>query len=353
MPSFLELCRTEPSARGGFSTRHDEPVREWPRILLVASLLLCTVCTSCGSVASSGPPPPAPTIVMVTPNAAQPYQGGTVHFVAVVENASSSAVNWQVSQITGGNPMVGTIDSAGLYTAPASVPNPPTVTVTASLQSDATKTGSAKVTILSLSSVTGQLVVSPALSSVTTSQSQQFQILTPGVTNTDVNWSVNGGTITPEGNYTPPTIPGAYTVIASLPNATGSATVEVTDFPGTLTWRNDNMRSGVNAKELALAPDTVSPSTFGKLFSCPIDGYAYAQPLYVPNLNIPSKGTHNVVIVATEKDLVYAYGADDKSCNLLWKTPPLVPSGSQPIETPNLQITSSDIAPFVGITGLL
>ena len=40
----------------------------------------------------------------------------------------------------------------------------------------------------------------------------------------------------------------------------------------------------------------VNSSTFGKLFSCPIDGYAYAQPLYVPSLLIPGSGTNNAIL---------------------------------------------------------
>jgi hypothetical protein len=290
-------------------------------------------------------------MVSVTPNSANPFQGGNVQFDAVVKNASSSAVNWQVNLTTGGNPMVGTIDPTGLYTAPASVPSPPTVIVTAVLQSDSTKAGSSSVTIQGLSSVTGQLIVSPALTSVTTSQMLQFNILTPGISNTDVTWTVDGGTITASGDFTPPSNPGAYTVEASLPNAMGYATVEVTNFPGTLTWRNDNSRSGVNSQELALAPATVRSSTFGKLFSCPIDGYAYAQPLYVPNLTIPGNGTHNVVFVATEKDSVFAFDADANPCVPLWRQTSLIPVGSQAIETPNSNITSADIVPFVGITG--
>ncbi len=273
-----------------------------------------------------------------------------MQFKAVVENAPSSSVNWQVNLTTGGNPMVGTIDPAGLYTAPAVVPSPPTVIVTAVLQSDSTKVASSSVTIQALSSVTGNLVVSPALSSVTTSQTLQFNILTPGIGNAEVIWTVDGGTITSSGNYTPPSTPGAYTVEASLPNAKGFATVEVTNFAGTLTWRNDNSRSGVNSQELALAPATVSSSTFGKLFSCPIDGYAYAQPLYVPNLVFPGNVAHNVIFVATEKDSVFAFDADASPCVPLWQTS-LIPSGSQPIETPNLNIVSTDIVPFVGITG--
>lgn len=350
MPSPLDLHFTECSSRGLFSTRRDERLRKFPHKLFFAALLLCMIFNSCSAASGPAPAAPQPVTVTVVPNSAQPYQGGSVQFSATVKNASGSAVNWQVNGTIGGGPMMGMINSTGLYTAPASVPNPSTVTVTAALQLDPTKTGSSSVTILSLSSFTGQLVVSPALSSLTTSQTLQFQILTPGITNTDVTWAASGGAITPGGAFTPPSSPGSYTIEASLPHAFGFATVEVTDFPGTLTWRNDNARSGLNSQELALAPSTVSPSTFGKLFSCPIDGYAYAQPLYVPNLSITGVGTQNVIFVATEKDSIYAFDADANSCKQLWKTS-FVPAGSQPIETPNLQITNTDIVPFVGITG--
>lgn len=247
---------------------------------------------------------------------------------------------------------MGTISSTGQYTAPNSVPIPATVTVTAVLQTDASAFGSASVTILSLSSIQG-LTLLPTISSVTTSQTLQLQIVTPGVSNNDVIWAVNGGAITPDGLYTPPSTPGAYTVIAKLIanlNAIGSATIEVTDLPGTLTWRNDNSRSGVNDRELALAPGTVNSSSFGKLFSCPVDGYAYAQPLYVPNLLIPGHGTHNVIFVATEKDSVFAFDADASPCVQLWQTS-LIPAGSEAVPTPNMDITSTDIVPFIGITG--
>ena len=354
MPNPMDLLLAQCQPCGVFLAPSDGRLPEFPRMFLLASLLLCGICTSCNAVGSgpAPPPPPSPPPVTVTvmPNSAQPFQGGNVQFSAVVKNASNSAVQWQVNQMSGGNPTVGIIDSTGRYSAPALVPNPPTVTVTAALQSDPTKTGSSSVTIQALSSFTGQLVVSPALSSVTTSQTLQFNVVTPGISNTDVTWTVNGGIITPGGNFTPPSTPGAYTVMASLSNSNGFATVEVTSFPGTLTWRNDNSRSGVNSQELALAPATVSSSTFGKLFSCPIDGYAYAQPLYVSNLLIPGSGVHNVIFVATEKDSVLAFDADANPCVPLWQTS-LIPTGSQAIETPNFQITTTNIVPFVGITG--
>jgi hypothetical protein len=353
MASPMDLHFAECQPPRSSSTPRDDRLRKFPRMLLFASLLLCMICTSCGSVGSGSvpPPPPPPVTVTVTPNSAQPFQGGNVQFNAVVKNASSPAVQWQVNQMIGGNAEVGMIDPTGLYTAPTLVPNPPTVTVTAALQLDSTKTGSSSVSIQALSSVTGQLVVSPALSSVTTSQTLQFNVLTPGISNTDVTWAADGGTITPGGNYTPPGMPGAYTIEVSLPNAKGFATVEVTNFPGMLTWRNDNSRSGVNSQELLLSPGpgpgTVNSSTFGKLFSCPIDGYAYAQPLYVPNLTIPEKGPHNVIFVATEKDSVFAFDADANPCVQLWQTS-LIPPGDQPILSPTVQL---DISPSAGITG--
>ena len=51
----------------------------------------------------------------------------------------------------------------------------------------------------------------------------------------------------------------------------------------------------------------------------PVDGQVYAQPLYVPGVTI-NGGVHNVVIIATENDSVYAYDADSASAALLWKT---------------------------------
>lgn len=355
MPSLLDLHPRNQSSRGNTGAIHRpryvlslSPLCPGLSFLFLVLLLLNIFLISCGGVASS-----APVTVTVLPTSAQPFTGSTVPFTATVQNAGSSAITWQVNSIPGGDTTVGTINASGLFTAPNAVPNPPTVMVTAVLQSDSTKSGYANVTIQTPSPIQGPLSLSPALSSLTTSQTLQLQVTTAGVSNSQVNWAVNGGIITTDGFYTPPSSAGSFNVIVTLkanPSVTGSAQVKVTDFAGTFTWRNDNSRSGQNPKELALAPAAVSSSKFGKLFSCPLDGYAYAQPLYVANLAIPGKERHNVIFVATEKDTVFAFDADANPCLQLWHTG-LIPAGEEPVQTPNSEITSADIAPFIGITG--
>ena len=76
------------------------------------------------------------------------------------------------------------------------------------------------------------------------------------------------------------------------------------------TSRSDSARDGANTSETLLTPANVNKNSFGKLFSFPVDYVVMAQPLYMPNVNIPGQGTHNVVYVATEMDSVYAIDAD-------------------------------------------
>jgi hypothetical protein len=76
-----------------------------------------------------------------------------------------------------------------------------------------------------------------------------------------------------------------------------------------LTYHNTNTRQGANLAESILTPSNVNPTQFGRLFVQSVDGYIYAQPLYVSQLNIGG-ATHNVVFVATEHDSVYAFDAD-------------------------------------------
>jgi hypothetical protein len=119
-------------------------------------------------------------------------------------------------------------------------------------------------------------------------------------------------------------------------------------FTGTTLYRNDNFRTGQNLAESILTPSTVTASQFGLQFTDAIDGAAYAEPLYVPNVSIPGQGTHNVVYVATENDSLYAFDADSAG-PALWQTSFINPAlGITAV--PATDLGCGDLTPIIGIT---
>jgi hypothetical protein len=68
----------------------------------------------------------------------------------------------------------------------------------------------------------------------------------------------------------------------------------------------------------------------------PVDGFVFAQPLYMPGVNLPNSGTHNVLFVATAHDSVYAFDADTGA--QLWKKSLGTPVPSSVINTVNILV---------------
>jgi hypothetical protein len=110
-----------------------------------------------------------------------------------------------------------------------------------------------------------------------------------------------------------------------------------------LTYHNNIERTGSNLAETTLTPSNVNAATFGKLFQATLDGVVDAQPLYVAGVAIPNQGTHNVLIVATENDSLYALDADTGA--ELWKLS-LLDAG----ETASDDRGCSQVTPTIGIT---
>ena len=116
------------------------------------------------------------------------------------------------------------------------------------------------------------------------------------------------------------------------------------------TYQYDNSHSGTNTNETILTPSNVNVSQFGRKMVFPVQGYVYAQPLYVPNLTIGGT-SHNVLFVATEHDQLYAF--DVSSGQTLWHTNFLANSGLQLVVSPVLSsdVNCTDLVPEIGITG--
>ncbi len=282
-----------------------------------------------------------PTVTLTT--------GGTEQFSATVAQ-SNAAVTWSVDGVTGGNSSVGTISTAGLYTAPSQVGNH---TVAASI-TNPSASATSSITVFSL-------VLSPGTTLLAPSATQQFTATVQGISNTGVTWSVDGtaggssstGTITSSGLYTAPATTGAHTISAAsvaFPSSVATTSITVVNSsPGAvLTYHNDDARDGAFTDETTLTPSVVNSTQFGKLRSYTVDGQIYAQPLFVPQLAIAGTN-HNVVFVVTENDTVFAFDANGTPSTALWTKSlgsPVSVNDSEGI-SPSLGITST---PVIDIT---
>ena len=101
-----------------------------------------------------------------------------------------------------------------------------------------------------------------------------------------------------------------------LPSPSAQAQPAVPMTRSVTTYLFDNYQTGINPSESILTPGNVKTGTFGALFATPIDGQAYAQPLYLSNLTVAGV-KRNVAFVATMHDSVFAFDAD--TGGQLWK----------------------------------
>lgn len=149
-------------------------------------------------------------------------------------SAPSQLIDWRVGDTVGGcvGTGCGTIDQAGLYTAPNNMPLPPapqTVTINATPLADASKARSVTVTINTLVNVT----ISPTTLNIEIEAQQQFTANVGGAQNQNVTWSISGPGCANFGNpcgsiSNPGPVVGQIPVIYTAPTTFPSGSVTVT-----------------------------------------------------------------------------------------------------------------------------
>lgn len=173
-----------------------------------------------------------PSGVSVNPVSTWLTAGQTQQFSVTVDGTANQQVTWAI--LNGG---AGTLSTSGLYTAPSSIATQQTVTIQATSAADATKTGTATVT---LNPIVG-ISVNPLTKSLSAGQTQQFTATVTGTTNQQVTWAIlnsGAGTLSTAGLYTAPsTITAQQTVTVQATSAadntkTATATVTLTPTVG-------------------------------------------------------------------------------------------------------------------------
>jgi len=210
-----------------------------------STAITCTTTTSTTSTTTSSSSCTDPTTgisIAISPTTVSVTVATSTQFQKGISGGTNNIVTWQVNNITGGNDTVGRIDSNGLYRAPAAVPSPATVNVSAVSFEDPKLSATAATTILPPPQVT----ISPTSGTLAsgTANTKTFTATVTGAPTSNVNWQVNGvlggnasfGTIDSNGVYTAPLTPpigSTVTVIAvsrDFPQAFARATVTISGY---------------------------------------------------------------------------------------------------------------------------
>jgi hypothetical protein len=302
--------------------------------------------------------------VTVSPATVTVVQSQTQQFSAVVTGSSNTGVTWKVSGAGCTAAACGTITSGGFYTAPAAIPNPSQVAVTATSIASPTKSASSKVTIESATSVL--VSVSPSTAQVFVGGQQQFSATVTGTTNTSVKWTVAGtgcaglvcGSISSTGLYTAPaSVPTSskVTVTATAvaaPTRSASATVTISSATSVLVSVSPSTaqvtvgkQQQFSAKVTGTTNTSVKWTLAGTSCTGSACGSISTSGLYTAPASVPASS--KVTITAT------SVAAPSKSSNatvtIVAPLSPLTVTPSSPQVKPGASLQFSASGPGVGV----
>jgi hypothetical protein len=302
-------------------TTHSQGKTQKIRFLLFAVLAGGLILAGCAGLANQSSNTKgngaAGAAVQVNPTSATVSVGSTQQFTAAVTGTSNTAVTWAVSGTGCSGGACGTISGGGLYTAPASVPTPATLSVTVTSVADPTKSASASVTLVAAAAVL--LSINPTSAAVPTASTDSFTASVTGTTNTAVAWSLSGAgcsgascgslaTSSMTAVYTAPSVapsPASVTVAATSmaePSKTASASVTIVPVVVVIvTPASTSVVLGatqqLSASVLGTSNTAVTWSVQGAGCSAAACGTVSGTGLYTAPSTIPSPDT--VTVTAT------------------------------------------------------
>jgi len=305
-------------------------------------LALIFTLTGCGG----GPKAVAP-LIGTQPSNQTVAVGATATFSVVATGTAPLHYQWQK-----GTTAISSATSAS-YTTPAAIisDNGSQFSVIVSNSAGSITSNAATLTVSS----SGPPVITqqPANQTVAVGETATFSVAATGTLPLTYEWQkgttpIAGAT---SASYTTPATTSAdsgsqFKVLVSNSGgnaASNTVTLTVDASTDVLTMHNDIARTGQNLTETILTTSNVTSAKFGKLGFYPVDGLVDAQPLYASNVAVPGKETHDVLIVATEHDTVYAFDAD--SGTILWQTS-MLKAG----ETTSDDRGCDQVTPEIGVT---
>jgi|GEM_PF-940662 len=239
---------------------------------------------------------------------------------ASISSGQSTTLTWSTANAT----TVSINQGIGTVAASGSMSVAPTATTTYTLTATGVgqpATSAATVTVTGTGALpTAHLTASPATIQVLSGQSATLTWSTANATSVSIDNGI--GTVAASGTQTvSPMATTTYTLTATGGGqpATSTATVTVTPLTGVMEWKGSVTGNGLYDNETTLTPANVNVTQFGKVRRLIADGELLAQPLYVRNVDLGATGVHNLLIVATENDSIYAFDGQGTSTTPLWQ----------------------------------
>jgi hypothetical protein len=320
----------------------------YSRYFVLATLaLLGLALAGCGKL-SYAPGGAVPPTIATQPSNQAVNIGQTATFAVVAAGTPPLSYQWQKNGVN----ISGATSPS--YTTPAVVlaDNGSTFDVIVTNAAGSVTSAPATLALNGSPAITTQ----PVSQAVTVGQAATFSVTaTSGTVPLSYQWQKNGVNIpaATSSSYTTPAtaiLDGGEKFTVAVTNAAGNvtssaATLTVNPSPAidVTTYHNDSARTGQNTSEVVLTRTNVSSATFGKVGFFPVDGLVDAQPLYLSNVTVPAKGTHDILYVVTENDTVYAF--DATTGDVLWQVSELLAG-----ETPSDNRNCGQVTPKIGIT---